>query len=109
MHGTIHSSPCFRWHEPEPPTGELFERCAPQVRSEVELVPGAWDRFRAGDTEGYLDAIARHADDGGRRGFTTIALAQASMAPAAERCRNVRPLTSPGIGVRAARAAARTG
>ncbi|RVT92322.1 Asp/Glu racemase [Rhodovarius crocodyli] len=60
------------------PTRALFAAHAPAGKEwELRLVPGAWARFRAGDTEGYAAAIRAAA-----RGAGTVALAQASMAVA---------------------------
>ncbi|MDD2867907.1 hypothetical protein [Neomegalonema sp.] len=64
----------------------------------LRLIPGAWARFRAGEAEAYQAAI-REALDGARaEGFATIALAQASMAPAAREAPDA--LTSPEAGLR---------
>ncbi|WP_417515084.1 Asp/Glu racemase [Minwuia sp.] len=82
----------------EGPTRDLFERVAEQMnpRASIEMVhvAGAWEKFRAGDADGYFQAIADRAaalDSG----FDAIALAQASMAPAARLCQR-KVLTSPG-------------
>ncbi|MCQ4162696.1 hypothetical protein NON00_22570 [Roseomonas sp. GC11] len=77
------------------PTRALFTAAAAATGAEVTviLVPGAWDAFRAGDREGYLDRVARAAEAAPGR----VALAQASMAGAAGRVRGVRPLTSPEV------------
>lgn len=90
------------------PTRTLFERSAVLTGAEVEirLVPGAWDRFRAGDQDAYLSMVAEAADLAAREGQATIVLAQASMAGAAGLCRDVAPLTSPAVGLAAAVAAA---
>ena len=71
------------------------------------VVPGAWDAFEAGDTDGYerrVEAAAR----GLAPGVDVVVLAQASMAGAADRLRDlgVPVLTSPGPAVRAALTAA---
>ena len=89
------------------PTRALFERAALATNAEVEvrLVPGAWDRFRAGDREGYLSMVADAADIAAGEG-AMVALAQASMAGAADRCREALPLTSPVVGLAATVAAA---
>jgi hypothetical protein len=66
------------------PTRQLFEECAANAGSEVTFVDaqclGAWERFEAGDHDGYLDCVARHvralAED-----VDIVVLAQASMAP----------------------------
>lgn len=137
------------------PTAELIEeeaaRAGRAVMVRTHVVPDAWERFEAGDREGYFAAIAdavRAADTAGSavpvagsvdaaaeneavdeaaggRGVTggasggaadaqgtprsahVIVLAQASMAPAAERA-DVRTevLTAPRLGLRAAAKAA---
>jgi len=82
------------------PTRKLFEAAAARTGADVRiiLVDKAWDAFLSGDLEGYLHAVAGAADLGPA---DVVALAQASMAPAAERTR--RPvLTSPAVGLRAA-------
>ncbi|WP_372503255.1 aspartate/glutamate racemase family protein [Streptomyces rhizoryzae] len=92
------------------PTEELIAEEAHRAgrRAEVRtvLVPGAWERFQAGDQEGYLAAVAGAA----RRlrtagGVDALVLAQASMAPAAELLGDgagAPVLTSPGSGLAAA-------
>jgi hypothetical protein len=81
----------------EASTRELFERVAAKSGNrtvvELVLVPDAWERFRNGEATAYYRAIAA-AVDKLDEGFNVIALAQASMAPAAELCRR-RMLTSP--------------
>jgi len=90
------------------PTKSLFERAANgrPVNMSIEVVPDAWALHKAGDREGYLNAIAAAADEAVVDG-SSVAFAQASMAPAVERCRRATPLTSPTIGMAAAIAAAR--
>ncbi|MFB7371428.1 aspartate/glutamate racemase family protein [Streptomyces sp. NPDC056222] len=72
------------------------------------VVDGAWERFEAGDRDGYLDTVAAAVDridpaDGG-----VVVLAQASMADAAERTTTPLPvLSSPRLGLAAAAAAVR--
>lgn len=67
------------------------------------LAEGAWARFEAGEREAYLaavtDAIRTHAG-----GADVVVLAQASMAPAADRCGDlgIPVLSSPLPGVEAA-------
>ncbi|GAA4891343.1 aspartate/glutamate racemase family protein [Streptomyces coeruleoprunus] len=74
---------------------------APQLRT--LLVDGAWERFEAGDRDGYLDAVAAAVD--GVRDADVIVLAQASMADAAARTRTTVPvLSSPRPGLAAAAA-----
>ncbi len=66
------------------PTRALIEdeaqRSARPVRVRLELVPGAWERFEAGDADGCAKIVAAHAD--AVRDADAIVLAQASMAPA---------------------------
>lgn len=90
------------------PIRSLFERAALATGAEVEvrLVPGAWERFKAGEHQAYLAMIADAADAASREGAAIVALAQASMAGAAARCLEAQPLTSPAVGLAAALAAA---
>jgi hypothetical protein len=90
------------------PTRALFEQAALATGAAVEirLVPGAWERFKAGDLDSYYAMIAEAADIAAREGTATIALAQASMTGAARLCRQAQPLTSPEIGLAAAVTAA---
>ncbi|MET7717962.1 arylsulfatase [Streptomyces sp. NPDC005407] len=65
------------------------------------LVDSAWERFEAGDRDGYLDAVAAAVD--GVPATDVIVLAQASMADAADRTTTaVTVLSSPRSGLRAA-------
>ncbi|MFE3829640.1 aspartate/glutamate racemase family protein [Streptomyces sp. NPDC059092] len=68
------------------------------------LVEGAWERFEAGDRDGYLDAVAAAVDavtEAGGAGV--IVLAQVSMAEAAGRVRGAVPvLAGPATGLAAA-------
>lgn len=87
------------------PTTRLFAEAAATTGADVEvrLVPGAWDLFKAGDRDGYLAAVARAADDAYAAGASTVVLAQASMAGAADLVHNgPAPLTSPTAGLAAA-------
>ncbi|MFE2846157.1 aspartate/glutamate racemase family protein [Streptomyces scopuliridis] len=69
------------------------------------LVEGAWERFEAGDRDGYLDAVAAAVD--AITEADVIVLAQASMADAAERAASDIPVfSSPRPGLNAAAAAA---
>jgi len=63
-------------------TAELFAAAAKRTgaRVTVRLVPGAWDLFHAGDHAAYAALIAREAE-ASQAGV--VALAQASMTPAA--------------------------
>ncbi|MFF9909531.1 arylsulfatase [Streptomyces sp. NPDC013457] len=72
------------------------------------VVDGAWDRFLAGDRDGYLDAVATAVDGVPTAGDPVIVLAQASMADAAERTTTpLAVLSSPRLGLAAAATAAR--
>ncbi|WP_457583408.1 Asp/Glu racemase [Ensifer canadensis] len=87
------------------PTTALFDEAAKRkgVAFEVRLVAGAWGLFKAGDRDGYLAAIADAADAAYDDGAAIVALAQASMAGAADLVRRgPRPLTSPMAGLSAA-------
>ena len=102
------------------PTADLIteeaERAGREVTVRTVLVPGAWELFEAGDTEGCLAAVAAAVDE--VRDADAIVLAQVSMAAAAERPRAAgRPaadgatagaapvvLSSPRRGLRAAAA-----
>jgi hypothetical protein len=86
------------------PTGALFADAAARhgARLEVRLVPEAWAAFRAGDATRYATLVAAAADAAFVAGADRVALAQASMAPAAALCRAGRPLTSPEAGLSAA-------
>lgn len=83
----------------EGPTRNLFQDVAQESGSEARVemihVPGAWDTFRSGDAEGYFRKIAECVN-GLDDGFDVVALAQASMAPAARQCQR-QVLTSPGV------------
>ncbi len=91
------------------PTTELFERATADTSATVvvRLVEGAWDRFRAGDMAGYHALVARAADDARESGANAVALAQASMAPAAELCTRQPVLSSPAAGLAAVVSAVR--
>lgn len=86
-------------------TRVLFERAAtgPDARIDVTLIPDAWRCFKQGDIDGYqsliVDAVARAYAEGA----DVVALAQASMAPAARQCRHIStPLTVPSAALAAA-------
>ncbi|MEU4148016.1 aspartate/glutamate racemase family protein [Streptomyces parvulus] len=94
------------------PTAELVEeearRTGRSLRLETLLVEGAWARFEAGDTAGYLRLVAEAAD--AVTGADVIVLAQASMAAARESVRTRLPvLASPALGLAAGAAAADLG
>ncbi|MFH8410662.1 aspartate/glutamate racemase family protein [Streptomyces sp. NPDC018019] len=106
------------------PTADLVAeeaaRAGRQITVTTRLVPGAWDLFQAGDAEGHLTAVAAAVRDAQRAVFpdgghdggraSAIILAQASMAPAAERVERETEsggaygvvLSSPRLGLRAA-------
>ena len=88
------------------PTLQLLGEEAAAAGVASDLVPrpcfDAWSHFEAGDHDAYLDAIARHVDQIAGDA-DVIVLAQASMAPAAQRCATTRPvLTSPTVAIEAA-------
>jgi hypothetical protein len=86
------------------PTFRLFDAVARAqgARMRLDIVPGAWALFEAGDLLGYHARIA----DMARGALGRVALAQASMAPAAALLPHAPPLTVPGTGVMAAARAA---
>ncbi|MFC8494231.1 hypothetical protein ACFUJU_26255 [Streptomyces sp. NPDC057235] len=74
------------------------------------VVEGAWERFEAGDREGYLDAVAEAVDRVPVTAGGVVVLAQASMADAAGRTSTPMPvLSSPRPGLAAAAKAAGAG
>ncbi|WP_234323706.1 aspartate/glutamate racemase family protein [Streptomyces sp. NRRL F-2580] len=84
------------------PTAGLLADEAGERRVSVRthLVAGAWERFEAGDTAGYLARVAAAAD--AVTGADVIVLAQASMAGAAGLTTNPVPvLSSPAPGLAA--------
>ncbi|GJD61326.1 aspartate/glutamate racemase family protein [Methylobacterium frigidaeris] len=94
------------------PTRCLFEAAARSTGAEVtvQVVPQAWEAFRAGDLDRYRALIARAARIAREDGATQVALAQASMAGAAALLpEETRPLTSPAVGLTAAVIASRAG
>lgn len=91
------------------PTRALLERVATDrgVRPEITeiLLAEAWPLFAAGDRAAYAAAIARGLERAVPK-VDAVILAQASMAPAAERCALPVPvLSSPRLGAAAAIAA----
>ena len=90
------------------PTRAVFEEAAMLTGAEIEvrLVPGAWDLFRAGREEDFWRTVADAADIASGEG-AAVALAQASMAGAADFARGPRPLSSPVAGLAAIVSAAR--
>ncbi|AWB21669.1 Asp/Glu racemase [Methylobacterium currus] len=94
------------------PTRRLFEAAARATGAEVsvQVVPGAWEAFKAGDPDRYRTLVARAAGAAREDGATQVALAQASMAGAAALLpEDIRPLTSPTVGLAAAATASRAG
>ncbi|VTU40030.1 aspartate/glutamate racemase family protein [Variovorax sp. PBL-E5] len=89
------------------PTTALFEQAAQRTgaRVDVRLVAGAWALFGQGDAQRYATSIADAATAAYAAGADSVALAQASMAPAARLGAGRRPFTSPVAGLRAALAA----
>ncbi|OYU69374.1 MAG: Asp/Glu racemase [Alphaproteobacteria bacterium PA2] len=87
-------------------TGDLFRTAATRTGAEIDIwwVDGAWDMFKAGQLDNYEDTIAAAADRARKDGVTSVALAQASMAGAADKVQvQPPPLTSPMAGLQAAR------
>jgi Asp/Glu/hydantoin racemase len=78
-------------------TGALFREVADGtgVSIDLSLVAGAWDAFKADDQQLYAALIAEAADRAFTDGAAAVALAQASMAPAADLCRKGVALASP--------------
>ncbi|MBK8159274.1 MAG: Asp/Glu racemase [Rhodospirillaceae bacterium] len=78
-------------------SGDLFREVAAgtEAKIDLQLVAGAWDRFKAGDQQRYFAMIADAADRAFAEGAASVAFAQASMAPAAGLCVKGTPLTSP--------------
>ncbi|AWN53863.1 aspartate/glutamate racemase family protein [Methylobacterium sp. 17Sr1-1] len=92
------------------PTRRLFEAAAQATGAEVsvQVVPEAWEAFKAGESDRYRTLVARAAGTAREDGATQVALAQASMAGAAALLSEaIRPLTSPTVGLAAAVAASR--
>jgi hypothetical protein len=94
------------------PTRRIFADAAKRHGADVEvrLVQGVWRLFKAGEQPAYLAAIAAAADEAYKDGASVVALAQASMAGAAELVTQTsKPLTSPISGLVAARNAVLSG
>ncbi|EJM99380.1 aspartate/glutamate racemase family protein [Phyllobacterium sp. YR531] len=92
------------------PTTRLFAQTAAKIGAQVDvrLIPDIWDLLLAGNHAAYYDAIAKAADAAYDKGASVVALAQASMSPAADLVmRGPRPLDSPSSGLAAAIAIAR--
>jgi hypothetical protein len=87
------------------PTRDLIESVAHDrgaaVVIDCTVVEDAWTLFDAGDRDGYLDAIAVALAERADR-FDVVVLAQASMAPAADRAAvGVPVLSSPRLAISA--------
>ncbi|WP_342394112.1 Asp/Glu racemase [Cupriavidus pinatubonensis] len=92
-------------------TLQIFSEAAAHTGAEVhvKLVEGAWDQFKAGDFDTYLELIAKAVITAQSESKCTVALAQASMTNAADHfVGGNRPLTSPSAGLLAAARAAHT-
>jgi hypothetical protein len=90
-------------------TKRLFAAAARATEAEVhvQVVPGAWAAFKAGQQDRYFAMIACAATEAKRGGAARVALAQASMAGACDLvAADERPLSSPVAGLIAAAAAA---
>lgn len=90
------------------PTCELFDEImlatGATLQVETHLVDGAWELQEAGDTEGYLDAIASRLPAIAATADVVV-LAQASMAPARGRIAAATPiLSSPRLAIESIRA-----
>lgn len=90
------------------PTCDLFDEVmlatGATLQVETHLVEEAWARRQAGDTEGYLDAIAARLPSIAA-GADVVVLAQASMAPARGRIDTATPiLSSPRLAIESIRA-----
>ncbi|KAH0444399.1 hypothetical protein KCU90_g868, partial [Aureobasidium melanogenum] len=87
------------------PTTHLFAQAATLTTAsvEVQLISGAWECFKAGDTGGYLSTIAAATDTAYENGADVVAFAQTSMAGAALLvAHGKKPLTTPAIALAAA-------
>jgi trans-aconitate methyltransferase len=87
------------------PTVELINESAAMMHTSVEidhaLAHDAWQHFTAGDNDAYINAIVQTVRSASG-GANVVVLAQASMAPAAERLNDmgIEVLSSPKMGVR---------
>ncbi|WP_029593171.1 hypothetical protein [Franconibacter pulveris] len=77
------------------PTAALFRAVAPKAPLAVELIPHAWDTFKAGQMTEYFALIAERAQQALDEGAGCVALAQASMAGAKNLLPHPKVLTSP--------------
>jgi hypothetical protein len=84
------------------PTSALLQSSAARLGAGLDVVhlvvAGAWAHFQSGDHARYIDAVVAAVTEAAPTG--TVVLAQASMAPAAERlaARGITGLTSPRLG-----------
>lgn len=75
---------------------------AAERQPQVELIPHAWTAFKAGDHQRYHALIGEAVEQGRMKGAQQVALAQVSMAAAANSMRaEVRPLTIPQLALKA--------
>lgn len=83
------------------PTKALFDEEAAKTGAQIEMVMAedAWPLFQAGDMDGYITSVAKCAAN---TKADVIALAQASMAPAAKLLPGRKVLSSPEAGLAAA-------
>ncbi|MEU7292954.1 hypothetical protein AB0A76_07075 [Streptomyces exfoliatus] len=88
----------------EPTVALIAEETGPDPSIvSTAVIEGAWERFEAGDRDGYLDAVAAAVDAAPDTDGSVVVLAQASMADAVERMTTRRPvLASPRPGLAAA-------
>ncbi|EIC83753.1 aspartate/glutamate racemase family protein [Serratia sp. M24T3] len=86
------------------PTLKLFADVQGEREADISFswVAEAWERFKQGNSAGYLQLIAAAADKAYQNGAEVVVLAQASMAGAANLTQFGIPLTSPLCGLRAA-------
>lgn len=91
----------------EPTVALIAEESGPEASLiSTVVVEGAWERFEAGDRDGYLDAVAAAVDGAPPVEDCVVVLAQASMADAVGRTTTaLRVLASPRLGLAAAAAA----
>ena len=80
------------------PTEALLREAAPDAAISMLPCPGAWSHFLAGDLESYVDMISAVLREHESM-VDVFVLAQASMAPAAQRCAGLRVpvLSSPAL------------
>ncbi|WP_034914740.1 MULTISPECIES: hypothetical protein [Erwinia] len=84
-------------------TTHLFEAFIPPERLSVELIPGAWVWFNAGDFDGYYREIAGYIQQRPESPLGCIVLAQISMAGAEKQINStLSVLTGPAVSLQAA-------